>query len=181
MPESLTFNVCCMVDISCFRSSVAIPSLNTSGHQRTIGKSSTLTSFLILHLDQGTIRSRWVIKIRLKEGIVFPCVLFLKIHFSSVLVVLINALYRIYLTKVILQLSLIASEGLFFCSLIIGHVNCIQSNRHRRFAHQCRGSSVPMTLSAFFMRLKTPSFGLIFFVVLPFFKKSFPVYLFQFF
>ena len=104
-----------------------------------------------------------------------------EIHFSSVLVVLINALYRIYLTKVILQLSLIASEGLLFCSLIIGRVNCIQSNRHRRFAHQCRGSSIPMTLSAFFMRLKTPSFGLIFFVVLPFFKKSFPVYLFQFF
>ena len=58
-----------------------------------------------------------------------------EIHFSSLLVVLINALYKIYLTKVILQLSLIASEGLFFCSLIIGHVNCIQSNRHRRFAH----------------------------------------------
>ena len=72
-------------------------------------------------------------------------------HFSSLLVVLINALYKIYLTKVILQLSLIASEGLFFCSLIIGHVNCIQSNRHRRFAHQCRGSSVPMTLPAFFL------------------------------
>ena len=42
-------------------------------------------------------------------------------HFSSLLVVLINALYKIYLTKVILQLSLIASEGLFFCFLIIGH------------------------------------------------------------
>ena len=69
-----------------------------------------------------------------------------EIHFSSLLVVLINALYKIYLTKVILQLSLIASESLFFCSLIIGHVNCIQSNRHRRFAHQCRGSSVPMSL-----------------------------------
>ena len=72
-----------------------------------------------------------------------------EIHFSSLLVVLINALYKIYLTKVILQLSLIASEGLFFCSLIIGRVNCIQSNRHCRFAHQCRGSSVPMTLPAF--------------------------------
>ena len=77
-----------------------------------------------------------------------------KIHFSSLLVVLINALYKIYLTKVILQLSLIASEGLFFCSLIIGHVNCIQSNRHRRFAHQCRGSSIPMTLPAFFYEIK---------------------------
>ena len=70
-------------------------------------------------------------------------------------VVLINALYKIYLTKVILQLSLIASEGLFFCSLIIGHVNCIQSNRHRRFAHQRRGSSVPMSLPTCFTRLKT--------------------------
>ena len=79
-----------------------------------------------------------------------------EIHFSSLLVVLINALYKIYLTKVILQLSLIASEGLFFCSLIIGHVNCIQSNRHRRFAHQRRGSSVPMSLPACFIRLKTP-------------------------
>ena len=75
-----------------------------------------------------------------------------ELHFSSLLVVLINALYKIYLTKVILQLSLIASEGLFFCSLIIGHVNCIQSNRHRRFAHQCRGSSVPMSLPACFIR-----------------------------
>ena len=44
-----------------------------------------------------------------------------EIHFSSLLVVLINALYKIYLTKVILQLSLIASEGLFLCFLIIGH------------------------------------------------------------
>ena len=79
-----------------------------------------------------------------------------EIHFSSLLVALINALYKIYLTKVILQLSLIASEGLFFCSLIIGHVNCIQSNRHRRFAHQCHGSSVPMSLPACFIRLKTP-------------------------
>ena len=79
-----------------------------------------------------------------------------EIHFSSLLVPLINALYKIYLTKVILQLSLIASEGLFFCSLIIGHVNCIQSNRHRRFAHQCHGSSVPMSLPACFIRLKTP-------------------------
>ena len=79
-----------------------------------------------------------------------------EIHFSSLLVVLINALYKIYLTKVILQLSLIASEGLFFCSLIIGHVNCIQSNRHRRFAHQCRGSSIPMTLPAFFYEIKNP-------------------------
>ena len=79
-----------------------------------------------------------------------------EIHFSSLLVVLINALYKIYLTKVILELSLIASEGLFFCSLIIGLVNCIQSNRHRRFAHQCRGSSVPMTLPAFFYEIKTP-------------------------
>ena len=77
-----------------------------------------------------------------------------EIHFSSLLVVLINALYKIYLTKVILQLSLIASEGLFFCSLIIGHVNCIQSNRHRRFAHQRRGSSVPMTLPAYFYEIK---------------------------
>ena len=103
-----------------------------------------------------------------------------EIHFSSLLVVLINALYKIYLTKVILQLSLIASEGLFFCSLIIGHVNCIQSNRHRRFAHQRRGSSVPMFLPVCFIRLKTPSFGLNFFVVLPFFfLKSIPVYLFQ--
>ena len=92
-----------------------------------------------------------------------------EIHFSSLLVVLINALYKIYLTKVILQLSLIASEGLFFCCLIIGHVNCIQSNRHRRFAHQRRGSSVPMFLPVCFIRLKTPSFGLNFFVVLPFF------------
>ena len=32
-----------------------------------------------------------------------------EIHFSSLLVVLINALYKIYLTKVILQFSLIAS------------------------------------------------------------------------
>ena len=79
-----------------------------------------------------------------------------EIHFSSLLVVLINALYKIYLTKVILQLSLIASEGLFFCSLIIGHVNCIQSNRYRRFAHQRRGLSVPMFLPACFIRLKTP-------------------------
>ena len=79
-----------------------------------------------------------------------------EIHFSSLLVVLVNALYKIYLTKVILQLSLIASEGLFFCSLIIGHVNCIQSNRHRRFAHQRRGSSVPVSLTACFNRLKTP-------------------------
>ena len=79
-----------------------------------------------------------------------------EIHFSSLLVVLINALYKIYLTKVILQLSLIASEGLFFCSLIIGHVNCIQSNRLRRFAHRRRASSVPMSLPACFIRLKTP-------------------------
>ena len=79
-----------------------------------------------------------------------------EIHFSSLLVVLINALYKIYLTKVILQLSLIASEGLFFCSLITGHVNCVQSNRRRRFAHQPRGSSVPMSLPACFIRLKTP-------------------------
>ena len=90
-------------------------------------------------------------------------------HFSSLLVVLINVLCRIYLTKGILQLSLSTSEGLFFCSLIIGHVNCIQSNRHRRFAHQRRGSSVPMFLPVCFIRLKTPSFGLNFFVVLPFF------------
>ena len=79
-----------------------------------------------------------------------------EIHFSSLLVVLINALYKIYLTKVVLQLSLIASESLFFCSLIIGHVNCIQSNRHRRFAHQRRGSSVPMSPPVCFVRLKTP-------------------------
>ena len=77
-------------------------------------------------------------------------------HFSSLLVVLINALYKIYITKVILQLSVIASESLFFCSLIIGHVNCIQSNRHRRFAHQRRGSSVPMTLPAFFYEINPP-------------------------
>ena len=132
-PENLIFNVCCMVDISCFRSSMVIPGLNTSGHQRTIG------------LNQRTIRSRW-----------FDMSFVFEIHFSSLHVVLINALYKIYLTKVILQLSLIASEGLFFCSLIIGHVNCIQSNRHRRFAHQCRGSSVPMSLPACFIRLKTP-------------------------
>ena len=79
-----------------------------------------------------------------------------EIHFSSLHVVLINALYKIYLTKVILQLLLIASEGLFFCFLIIGHVNCIQSNRHRRFAHQCHGSLVPMSLPACFIRLITP-------------------------
>ena len=79
-----------------------------------------------------------------------------EIHFSSLHVVLINAWYKVYLTKVILQLSLIASEGLFFCSWIIGHVNCIQSNRHRRFAHQCRGSSIPMTLPAFFYEIKKP-------------------------
>ena len=81
-----------------------------------------------------------------------------EIHFSSLLVVLINALYKIYLTKVILQLSLIASEGLFFCSLIIGLVNCSQSNysRHCRFAHQRSRSSVPMSLPACFIRLKTP-------------------------
>ena len=79
-----------------------------------------------------------------------------EIHFSSLLVVLINALYKIYLTKVILELSVIASEGLFFCSLIIGHVNCIQSNRRRRFAHQHRGSSVPMSLLACFYEIKTP-------------------------
>ena len=37
-----------------------------------------------------------------------------EIHFSSLLVVVINALYKIYLAKVILQLSVvIASEGLF--------------------------------------------------------------------
>ena len=36
-----------------------------------------------------------------------------EIHFSSLHVVLINALYKIYLTKVILQLSLIASEVCF--------------------------------------------------------------------
>ena len=142
-PENLVFNVCCMVDISCFSCPMVIPGLNTSGHQRTI------------RLNQRTIRSRWVIEIRSKEGIVFR-EFFFEIHFSSLLVVLINALYKIYLTKVILQLSLIASEGLFFCSLIIGHVNCIQSNRHRRFAHQCRGSSVPMSLPACFIRLKTP-------------------------
>ena len=78
-----------------------------------------------------------------------------EIHFSSLLVVLINALYKIYLAKVILQLSLIAREGLLFCSLITGHVNCIQSNRHRRFAYQRRGSSVPMSLPTCFTRLKT--------------------------
>ena len=102
-----------------------------------------------------------------------------EIHFSSLLVVLINALYKIYLTKVILQLSLIASEGLFFCSLIIGHVNCIQSNRHRRFAHQCRGSSIPMTLPAFFYEIKNPLIRFKFFRSFVFFLKSFPVYLFQ--
>ena len=81
-----------------------------------------------------------------------------EIHFSSLLVVLINALYKIYLTKVILQLSRIASEGLLLCSLIIGHVNCSQSNynRHCRFAHQRSRSSVPTSLPAYFIRLKTP-------------------------
>ena len=87
-----------------------------------------------------------------------------EIHFSSLLVVLINALYKIYLRKVILQLSLIANEGLFFCSLIIGHVNCVQSNRHRRFALQRRGSSVPMSLPACFIRLKTPHLVYVFFM-----------------
>ena len=81
-----------------------------------------------------------------------------EIHFSSLLVVLINVLCKIYLTKVILQLSVIASEGLVFCSLSIGHMNCIQSNPHFRFARQRRGSSVPMTVPACFMRLKTPHF-----------------------
>ena len=91
-----------------------------------------------------------------------------EIHFSSLLVVLINALYKIYLTKVILQLSLIASEGLVFCSLIIGHMNCIQSDPHFRSARQRSGSSVPMTQPpACFMRLKTPSFFKNFFIVLP--------------
>ena len=89
-----------------------------------------------------------------------------EIHFSSLLVVLINALYKIYLTKVILQLSLIASEGLFLCSLIIGHVNCSQSNynRHSRFAHQRSRSSVPTSLPAYFIRLKTPCLVQIFFM-----------------
>ena len=81
-----------------------------------------------------------------------------EIHFSSLLVVLINVLYKIYLTKVILQLSVIASEGLVFCSLSIGHMNYIQSNPHFRFAPQRRGSSVPITVPACFMRLKTPDF-----------------------
>ena len=89
---------------------------------------------------------------KVKRGHSFDLSFVFEIHFSSLHVVLINALYKIYLTKVILQLSLIASEGLFFCSLIIGHVNSIQSNRHRRFAHQCRGSSVPMSLPACFIR-----------------------------
>ena len=79
-----------------------------------------------------------------------------EIHFSSLLVVLINALYKIYLTKVILQLSLIASEDLFLCSLITGHVKCIQSKRHRRFAHQRCGSSVPMSLPTCFYEIKKP-------------------------
>ena len=79
---------------------MATPSLNESGHQRTIGNCSTPTSFLILHLNKRTIRSRWVIEIRSKEGIVFR-EFFFEIHFSSLLVVLINALYKIYLTKVI--------------------------------------------------------------------------------
>ena len=86
-----------------------------------------------------------------------------EIHFISLLVVLINVLYKIYLTKVILQLSLIASEGLFFCALIIGHMNCIQSDPHLRFARQRRGSSVPMTIPACFIRLKTPLFWFKFF------------------
>ena len=81
-----------------------------------------------------------------------------EIHFSSLLVVLINVLYKIYLTKVILQLSVMASEGLVFCSLSIGHMNYIQSNPHFRFARQRRGSSVPITVPACFMRLKTPHF-----------------------
>ena len=82
-PENLALNVCCMVDI-CFRSAVVTPSLNESGHQSTIGNCCTLTSFLILHLNQRTIRSRWVIEIRLKEGIVF----FFEIHFGSLLLFL---------------------------------------------------------------------------------------------
>ena len=71
-PENLALIVCCMVDI-CFRSPMATPSLNESGHQRTIGnlKCCTLTSVLIFHLNQTTIRSRWVIEIRSKEGMVF--------------------------------------------------------------------------------------------------------------
>ena len=76
-----------------------------------------------------------------------------EIHFSLLFVVLINILCKIYLTKVILQLSVIASEGLVFCSLSIGHMNCIQSNPHFRFARQRHGS-VP----ACFMRSKTPHF-----------------------
>ena len=118
---------------------------------------------------------------KVKRGHSFDMRFVFEIHLSSLLVVLINALYTIYLTKVILQLSLIASEGLFFCSLIIGHVNCIQSNRHRRFAHQCRGSSIPMTLSAFFYEIKNPFIWFKFFRSFAFFLKSFPVYLFQFF
>ena len=90
-----------------------------------------------------------------------------EIHFSSLLVVLINVLFKIYVTKDILQLSLIANKGLVFCSLIIRHMNCIQSNPHFRFARQHRGSSDPMTLSACFMRLKPPSFCLNCFIVLP--------------
>ena len=85
----------------------------------------------------------------------FDMSLVFEIHFSSLLVVLINALYKIYLTKVILQLSLIGNEDMFLCSLITGHVKCIQSKRHRRFAHQRRASSVPMSLPACFIRLKT--------------------------
>ena len=67
-PENLALNVCCMVDI-CFRSAMATLSLNESGHQRSIGnwKCCALTPFVILHQNQRTIRSRWVIEIRSKE------------------------------------------------------------------------------------------------------------------
>ena len=85
-PENLALNVCCMVDI-CFRSAMATLSLNESGHQRSIGnwKCCTLTPFVILHQNQRTIRSRWVIEIRSKERHSF---FFLEIHFSSPLVFL---------------------------------------------------------------------------------------------
>ena len=83
-----------------------------------------------------------------------------EIHFSSLLVVLINALYKIYLTKVILQLSLIASEGLLFCSSIIRHVNCIQSNPAPSFCSSASRVVSPNVSSDVFYQIKNFSFGL---------------------